>query len=610
MRIRTIDGALATGLLLQFAVGMATLGWVASSHFVHDGVHHDTRHAREALVAVSLLAVVPVPGPDGALRLGGPLREELDAIASHAGQVQSESGQVLAGEIRRRLDAVGQAQLEGDRGGWTPPQREEMTLRIRGLASLVHDLARRLDEEAIQADEMSDRAMGLGLAATLLAFILTAALVLRRIHEPAAAITQALRRYTETRVLEIPPVDDLELREIATALEAMDRRLRETTVSLERLQGEVVERERAQSALRGLAERVPGVIYQYRRDPAGRDSVPYASERLRELLGIERESLQQGVKPLIGLIHPDDREAFAGALANADQVGGTWRHEFRVEVPGRGVRHLLAEAIEERRLDGTAIWNGYLQDVTEARAAAERLRQAELRAAQSEKLSAIGTMVGGVSHEINNPLMAAMGFVAAARQEMAEGEGRRMLLRAQQELDRIARIVRSMLIFVRTGRAARVEVVDVASAVRRVEDILRLDPRMRGVAFRAAVPEDLPAVRCPEGTLDQALLNLVRNAGDATSGVEGGREVALSARADGDFVEIEVTDNGPGVAPEDVTRLFQPFFTTKAPGEGTGLGLSVTRHMVEVAGGSVQYLASDRGARFACRLPAQAPGLQ
>lgn len=607
MRIRTIDGALGAGLLLQFAVGIVTLGWVASYQDRHGAAHRDYAHAQAALAGVSMLGVVPIESRDNPEKLSRRMAQEIVAIATSIDRIEGAAGSAMAGEIRGRLASFGEAVREAERLAWNEESRAGVTVRLRELSGRVKDLARRLDEEETATDAGSGSALWLGVLGLLLAFVGTAVLVLRRVHEPTAAITQALRRYTETRVLDIPPMEDKDLREIVSALEAMDQRLRETTVSLARLQSEVAGRERAQRTLRGLAERVPGAIFQYQRLPDGSHCIPYASERLRDLLGLDRASVQRSLQPMLDLVHPEDREAFTRAIEEADRGTGAWRSEFRVVVPGRGVRHLQAEAIPELREDGADIWNGYLTDITETHHTAEKLRQAELRAAQAEKLSAVGTMVGGVSHEINNPLMAAMGFVAAARQDMGEGEDRRLLGRAQQELERIARIVRSMLIFVRSGRASPHDVVDVATAVGRVEDILRLDPRSRDVRFRHTVPAGLPAVRCPEGTLDQVMLNLVRNAVDATASSEGPREVVVAAGREEGFVVISVSDNGPGVAPRDVARLFQPFFTTKAPGEGTGLGLSVTRHMLQVAGGDIAYAGTGGGARFEIRLPAE-PG--
>lgn len=610
MRIRTIDGALGVGLLLQFAVGIVTLGWVATYHDRHDTLRRELAHAQAALAGVSMLGVVPIESRDDPERLSRRMAQEIVAIATNIDRVEGAIGGAMAGEIRGRLAGVGEAVREAERLGWSEPSRAKVAVSLRELTGRVRELARRLGEEQIAVDAGSDRALGIGVLGLLLTFVGTAVLVLRRVHEPAAAITQALRRYTETRVLDIPPMEDKDLREIASALVAMDQRLRETTVSLERLQAEAAGRERAQRALRGLAERVPGVIYQYHRQADGTHSIPYASERLRDILGLDRDLVQRSVRPLMELVHPDDREALLRAIDGADPAVGSWRAEFRAIVPGRGLRYLQTEAIRDRREDGVDIWNGYLTDVTQTHLSAEQLRQAELRAAQAEKLSAIGTMVGGVSHEINNPLMAAMGFVAAAQQDLGEGEEKRLLGRAQQELERIARIVRSMLIFVRSGRASRHEVVDVAASVGRVEDILRLDPRSRDVRFRHEVAPDLPAVRCPEGTLDQVMLNLVRNAVDATAANDGPREVAVQARREEGFVVITVGDNGPGVAARDVARLFQPFFTTKAPGEGTGLGLSVTRHMLQVAGGDIAYVGSAAGAKFEIRLPVEQGTLQ
>jgi len=240
------------------------------------------------------------------------------------------------------------------------------------------------------------------------------------------------------------------------------------------------------------------------------------------------------------------------------------------------------------------------RDVTEqkqADAERERLRR-EL--SHSEKMTAVGQLVSGVAHELNNPLAAILSFAEELRESGAPSSPEAVEIIHQQAL-RARAIVRDLLSVVRKGEERKRERVPLGDLIERSAQPLRRRLEDLGTRFTVDAPAGLPALEVDPLGIDQVIANLVVNAAQAAG--PGGR-VRLSAASDGGGCEIRVEDDGAGIAPHVMPRLFEPFFSTKPPGQGTGLGLSVSRGIVEHHGGTVT--AANReggGACFVVRLP-------
>jgi len=174
------------------------------------------------------------------------------------------------------------------------------------------------------------------------------------------------------------------------------------------------------------------------------------------------------------------------------------------------------------------------------------------------------------------------------------------LLRAvKNEVDRLTALSERYLSVARR-KPPRLEKEDIAQICRDALDFMRRDLARHGIAVALELEPDLPAVSVDEGQIRQALYNLMRNARDA---MPSGGNVVISARREGEGVEMTIDDEGGGIDPAARERLFEPFFTTK--GHGTGLGLVITREIVEAHGGRIWCEAREtRGTRFAIFLPA------
>jgi two-component system NtrC family sensor kinase len=226
---------------------------------------------------------------------------------------------------------------------------------------------------------------------------------------------------------------------------------------------------------------------------------------------------------------------------------------------------------------------------------------------QSEKLSAIGQLVAGVAHELNNPLASVLGFAdylvetGAVPPHLAEP-----LRVIQQEAQRAASIVRNLLTFARRQERER-ERLAIATVLERTVALLRNQLLGLKVEVAVDVDADLPLVEGNVNQLQQVFLNLANNAAQAIASAErpeGGR-LTLHARRWLDGVAVDVTDDGPGIPEALHQRVFEPFFTTKPAGEGTGLGLSICQGIVREHGGRLTLRsAPGDGATFTVELPA------
>ncbi len=232
----------------------------------------------------------------------------------------------------------------------------------------------------------------------------------------------------------------------------------------------------------------------------------------------------------------------------------------------------------------------------------ENLRQTQEQLLQSEKMSAVGQLISGVAHELNNPLTAILGYAQLMENETISDRVRDFVQKLYKQAQRTHRIVQNLLSFARQRKPQK-QYVD----LRRVlEDALALreyDLRLNNISVEMEFEAPLPGAIADSHQMEQVFLNIINNAVDAM--LETAKGGALTGRVflDGDFVCVEVQDSGPGM--KDPKRVFDPFYTTKAVGKGTGLGLSICYGIVKEHGGDILARNADRGgAVFQVRMPA------
>jgi two-component system, NtrC family, sensor kinase len=236
-------------------------------------------------------------------------------------------------------------------------------------------------------------------------------------------------------------------------------------------------------------------------------------------------------------------------------------------------------------------------------ATAEKQLQAQL--IQSEKMAAIGQLVSGVAHELNNPLASIYSFAQLLLVENGlTDEQRRSIDVVRDEARRAARIVNNLLTFARQHKAEKVP-ADLNTIVHDTLELRAYELNVRGIQVLRDVEERVPPVTMVDVyQLQQVLLNLITNAEQAMVGIERKtHKLTLRTRTLDDVIRIEVQDTGGGIPTAAMHQLFNPFFTTKQVGKGTGLGLSISLGIVSEHGGRIWAENVGEGARFTVDLP-------
>jgi len=240
----------------------------------------------------------------------------------------------------------------------------------------------------------------------------------------------------------------------------------------------------------------------------------------------------------------------------------------------------------------------------ETRQAYDNLRRTQEQLLHSEKLAAVGQLISGVAHELNNPLTAILGYSQLLTSSGQMGQqGIEYSEKLYKQAQRTHRIVQNLLSFARQHKPERVP-VQINQALEETLALRDYDLRMHNIRVHLNLAENLPVTSADPHQLQQVFLNLVNNAVDAIleHSVEG--DLWVRTAFDGDRLSIEFTDSGPGV--KDASRVFDPFYTTKPVGKGTGLGLSICYGIITEHGGTIQVMnVPSRGASFTIELPFQ-----
>jgi signal transduction histidine kinase len=229
------------------------------------------------------------------------------------------------------------------------------------------------------------------------------------------------------------------------------------------------------------------------------------------------------------------------------------------------------------------------------------LRQLERHVAHKDRLSSIGTLASGVAHEVGNPLTGILMVAKNLASDPGADDAAERLGIIVHEAQRIHGIVQSLLTFSRRDEApVELRTISVTGVVRTAAELAKLETEGCKIDLNLAV--DAPAMASPDG-LTQVLVNLLNNARQACP---SGSTVSVRTRLDNGAIHIDVDDEGPGIPEELSDRVFEPFFTTKPDGQGTGLGLSVSRQIIERFGGSLTYRPrGSGGSRFTISLQAR-----
>lgn len=362
---------------------------------------------------------------------------------------------------------------------------------------------------------------------------------------------------------------------------------------------------RAQTAaldtLHKLHAGMPAIFFLQDVAPGGSVQTRYIGGELGAVTGWPEHVVRRGEIALFAETPEKERLAVSAVLRDGES-----KADWQLRQPNDGWRWMRSTVrLLERRADGSATIVGYTIDISTE-------REAQLRAMSSARLSSLGEMASGLAHELKQPLTAISLAAENAEFSLASGDAAGTaprLERIRRQAHRAAHIIDNLRRFA-GGRLtpAPIQSVPLSQAVENSITLLSgtLNDASIVLDVQLAAGDGEPTVLADLIGLEQMLVNLLLNARDALAALPPGAERQISIRAasrtDGKL-QLQVEDTGDGISPEVLTRLFEPFVTTKGPDQGTGLGLAISFGIVKAMGGTLEGHNTSKGAVFTISLP-------
>lgn len=384
--------------------------------------------------------------------------------------------------------------------------------------------------------------------------------------------------------------------------------------------------ERAQKevfkSLQKIASRIPGVVYQYKLNADGSSCFPYASPNIFDVYHVLPSEIEKDASKVLKAVHPDDLENTVASISDSARNLSAWRHEYRVKFEDGQVRWLFGNALPERLSDGATLWHGFIDDITDRKLMENQLKalnkfldkRVEEEMAirikiqeeqhierqlliQKSKLSSMGEMMGAIAHQWRQPLNALNINIQNLDDDFAEGMVDKPFIEAfiaknRQTILFMSKTIDDFRNFFKIDKDKKEFSLLLA---------LRETVSIQSIQFKN---ENIDIVISGEDSLlfgfksefQQVVLNIINNARDAIleQKIQNGRiELELRENA------LYISDNGNGISEEIIERIFEPYFTTKGQGEGTGIGLYMSKMIIEKnMGWKLEVRNKEIGAQF------------
>ncbi len=378
----------------------------------------------------------------------------------------------------------------------------------------------------------------------------------------------------------------------------------------------------AMGRLQKIASRIPGVIYQYRLNPDGTSCFPFASAAIYSIYRVTPEQVRYDAQKVLNVLHPDDYEGVIASIMSSAQNLTPWRHEYRVKFDDGEVRWLFGNALPQKEEDGAILWHGFIDDITERKTMEKELLSlnemldkrvdTEIKArlkvekeqeiqrqflVQKSKLSSMGEMMGAIAHQWRQPLNVLSLNIQSLEDDFAEGLITKSFIKTFINKNRETILFMSKTI----DDFRNFFKIDKAKQHFSVKEALMQTLSLHSAQFKnyhigVEIEGEDVEIEGFKGEFQQVLLNILSNAKDAIVGKsidEGHIAITLYP------THMVIEDNAGGIEETILERIFEPYFTTKGQGDGTGIGLYMSKMIIEKnMGGSLSVQNGTKGARF------------
>jgi signal transduction histidine kinase/ABC-type amino acid transport substrate-binding protein len=353
---------------------------------------------------------------------------------------------------------------------------------------------------------------------------------------------------------------------------------------------------------------VNGMFYQIIVDRAGNRKFTFLSDSVEELYGVPAAAAMADARLIYDRIHEDDIDALLEKESEAIRTLSTFKAETRIKGPSGQIRWSSFVSTPKRLEDGSICWDGIEFIITERKQAESEQVQLQAQLMQAQKMESLGTLAGGVAHDMNNVLGAILALASAnLESQPADSPARSAFATIAQAAVRGGKMVRSLLSFARQSPAETSQ-LDFNALLRDEVGLLEHTTLSR-VRLVLDLEPGLRPIRGDANALSHCLMNLCVNAVDAMP--DNGTLILRTLNLDLDRIEVQVEDTGCGMTEEVRSRALDPFFTTKTQGKGTGLGLSLVYSAVKAHQGEMEIESEPgRGTRVKLRFPVCVPSAQ
>lgn len=372
----------------------------------------------------------------------------------------------------------------------------------------------------------------------------------------------------------------------------------------------------SERSFQSMAENVPGAIFRYILKPDGTDEIEYMSSGCYDIWELTAEQIQGDPSALWAAVFEEDLPAMQASVAESATNLSQWHHRWRMKTPSGRVKHLDGRGVPSRREDGSTLWNSLILDVTSEVEIADELLRQQRMLGQAQKMEAIGRISGGIAHDFNNILAVMVG--GAQLLEDTEAKEQRADL-ASEIVDagkRGSQLTRQLLSFARRS-TLNPATIDLNHSIKGMSALVaRVLPE--SISLETVLGAGLWKAEIDNAFFENCILNLCINSRDAmpnggrltieTSNVRVTSDYARERAEDidpGRYVLIAVTDTGVGIPETELEKVTEPFYSTKAPELGSGLGLAMVDGFVRQSNGTLRiYSEIGVGTSIKVYLPA------